>query len=124
MGRPEGPPDRAVTDMGVLLPNDKHWQTANWVAQAFYDDAATFLVDGSALTTKIKFCLDAGLDTLDLRDADAATLTEISRIVDQVIELNGRSKGRNFHDPTMFPVYESKLADLRQLVDAVISPPR
>lgn len=101
----------------MLLPNHHVWNAASWVVRGFFDDAMLVVTESTPLAERIRSCAEAGLDALDLRDADRATLDELARILDAVIGFNDRMQGSNFHDPSGFAVYRSKLAELRELID-------
>ena len=61
--------------MGALLPDDRSWFAANWVSRGFFEDARRFVAPDSALASDIQYCIDADLDTLDMRDYTAALLS-------------------------------------------------
>ena len=95
--------------MSILLPNDKLWGVANWISRGFFSDAEQFLQHTSFLAEEIGFCIKTGLDTIDLRNSDLATIRELSALVNDVIARNRVTRGGDFHDPEMFPVYLERL---------------
>ena len=107
--------------MGALLPNDRSWLAANWVSRGFFEDARRFVARGSVLASDIQFCIDAELDTLDMREYTPALIAEVSSVVDSVIAFNLDQNGSSFQDPTAFPTYLSKLRELQTLVRDVVS---
>jgi hypothetical protein len=78
------------------------------------------LHQASRIGADIQFCIDAGLDTLDLESADHARLHELKELVAAVIEANRAKQGSNFADPGAFPVYMEKLADLSHIIEPLL----
>ena len=102
--------------MAILLAGSKVWNAANWVSRAFFRDASEVVGDQSPLAERIRVCVDAQLDTLDLETASRAELDEMRGLLEKVIALNVRRNGANFAVPSMFPTYQQKLGELRELL--------
>jgi len=107
--------------MGALLPNNRSWDVANWIARGFFEDARPLISSSGELADDIQFCIDADLDTLDVREYAPELLSEFASVVDRVIALNLERDGSSFADPTAFPVYLAKLRELQSLVRGVLS---
>lgn len=107
--------------MGALLPNNRSWDVANWVARGFFEDARPLISSSNALGEDVQFCIDADLDTLDLREYEPALLSEFVSVVDKVIAMNVERNGSGFADPAAFPVYLAKLRELQAVVRDVLS---
>jgi len=103
--------------MGALLPAGRHWATNRSITGKFLDDAMLFIDAAPSLESKIKFCVDAELYTLDLRSVDLSVLEEFRSLVGKVIDYRSRVGGSDFYSPDYFPVYMSALTDLGQLVE-------
>ncbi len=71
----------------------------------------------SALLAKIQFCVDAQLDTLDLRRADGDTLRALRAAVDGVITTTEDRGPVAFQVPEAQPVYLEKLRVLVAQLD-------
>jgi len=107
--------------MSVLLPKDKMWGVANWASRAFFRDLEPWLDQAPTIADEIRFCIQASLDTLDLREANAATLRELSRLIDHAITTNREKQGRDWEDPSFFPGYMQKLDELKATVQDAIT---
>src|SRR5262249_27877062 len=107
--------------MSFLLPRDELWGVANWISLAFFTDAEQFLEQAPLLAEDLKFCRQAGLDTIDLQDADLATLNELNILIERVLTMNRSLRGSNFHEPEWFPVYLSHVERLDKIVKNIIS---
>jgi hypothetical protein len=98
--------------MGVLFTETEAWLTNNWISRCFFNDCLPHLPHAPLLAKDIQFCVEAEVDTLDLRDKGLAEIKELQALVERVIRDNERSRGQNFHSPEYFPVYLSKLKEL------------
>ncbi|MGB1251051.1 MAG: hypothetical protein ACPG8W_10585 [Candidatus Promineifilaceae bacterium] len=103
--------------MSILFPN-KHWAVANWVSMGVFGDCVPYLNLAPGLEPKIRFCLEAEIDTLDLRQANSGIIKELEKILARVIENNQKLQGSNFHRSDAFPVYMSKLAELENIINS------
>ena len=103
--------------MSVLLPNNRHWAAANWVSYALFGDALAF-AEGTqaAFLEDLRFCLDAEVDTLDLRKATASDVASFRTIVERVVEHRRTHAPIDFAQPDMLPVYVQKLEELQALL--------
>lgn len=107
--------------MSFLFANGMTWAVANWVSRGFFVDAEAFLRDAPALADDIKFCVETDTDTVDLRNADHATLGQLLTLVDRVANANRSAGPSSFHSPEAFPTYLSLLEQLRITVSALLS---
>src|SRR3954447_16829521 len=107
--------------MSFLFAHDKHWSVANWVSLGFFADAKAFFVEAPALVDDITFCIETDTDTLDLRNADRTTLSQLLILVDRVVAANRTAGPGSFHSPEAFPVYLQLLEDLRITLVALIA---
>lgn len=107
----------AVSSMGFLLPCDQLWSAAHWISRAFFSDAEHFFDRAPLLTEDIKFCIQADLDTVDLRDAELAKLRELSALTEEILAMNRHLRGSNFHHPEWFPVYLEQLERLKGTIE-------
>jgi hypothetical protein len=105
--------------MSFLFAHDRHWSVANWVSLGFFADAKAFLAEAPALTDDINFCIETDTDTIDLRNADRTTLSQLLVLVDRVLAANRAAGPSSFHSPEAFPVYLQLLEDLRNTVVAL-----
>ncbi len=106
--------------MSVLMPRETYWLTNVWIARGFFNDALPFLSVAPTLEDNIKFCVDAELDTLDLRNANMPTMMEFQALVGKVVDHRRKILGSDFHSPEYFPIYMSKLEELERLVQEVL----
>ncbi len=106
--------------MSFLFANDFNWAVANWVSRGFFADAAEFLEEAPALAEDIKFCIETDTDTVDLRNADRATLDQLLVLVDRVVAANHNMGPERFHSPEAFPTYLRMLEQLRSTVASLI----
>lgn len=68
------------------------------------------------LSGKVQFCLDAEIDTLDLRKADAEIISEFLALTRNFHEVQTNTSPSTYHDPTAHPVFVSKLSELIELL--------
>ncbi len=106
--------------MSVLFTESQAWLVSNWISRGFFEDCLPHLDRAPLLAGEIRFCIDAGVDTLDLRDKGRAELQELRSLVERVIRDNEFSRGRSFHSPELFPVYSSKLKELAALNEQML----
>ncbi len=104
--------------MGVLFTEAEAWLVSNWISRGFFEDCLPHLSLAPLLAKEIRFCIEAGVETLDLRDKGLAEIKELQTLVERVIRDNERSRGQNFHSPEYFPVYLSKLKELEAQLKA------
>ncbi len=98
--------------MSILLPHNLDWTVANWVSFGFFHDSAPHLESTPRLANDIRFCIEAEVDTLDLRQAGHAELEELDHLLTLVLE-NTQTRGVTaFKEPEMQPVYMEKLSEL------------
>ncbi|HZH16453.1 MAG TPA: hypothetical protein VE057_19030 [Archangium sp.] len=109
--------------MSVLFTEEQAWLVSNWISRGFFEDCLPHLERAPLLAGEIRFCMDAGVDTLDLRDKGRAELQELRSLVEWVIRDNELSRGRNFHSPEQFPLYELKLKELAALNEQMLDDP-
>jgi hypothetical protein len=107
--------------MSFLFAHDKHWSVANWVSRGFFADAKAFVVEAPTLAEDITFCVETDTDTIDLRHADQATLSQLLILTDRVVAANRTAGPSSFHSPEAFPVYLQLLEDLRNTLVALIA---
>lgn len=110
--------------MSILFTETQGWLVSNWISRGFFEDCLPHLERAPLLAGEIRFCVDAGVDTLDLRDKGQAELQELRSLVESVIRDNSLSRGRNFHSPEQFPLYEFKLKELAALNERMLDGPR
>jgi len=103
--------------MGVLLPNDKHWLPPDWVAMGFFSDSLPYVPETSPdLAEDIRFCIEAEVDTLDLRSGDRAKVEQLAALVERVFAHRGVLQGNDFHNPECFPFYMKNIEELKGLL--------
>jgi hypothetical protein len=102
--------------MAILLPKGAAWLPADWISNGLLHDLAPLVDETTALGEKVRFCVDAQVDTLDLRQADAAEVRDLERLLERAIEENRRSQGASFHQPEAFPRYLEELCKLKALL--------
>jgi hypothetical protein len=102
------------------MPNDKSWLVSNWISFGFFEDCLPHLSKAPHIASKIQFCIDAEVDTLDLRNAEKQHIQELKSLVSLVVQDNHRSQGSNFHSAEFFPVYLAKLQELVTLLDEML----
>src|SRR5262245_59362458 len=107
--------------MGFLLPYDQLWSPAHWISRAFFSNAEHFLDRAPTLAEAIRFCIRADLDTVDLRAADLAKLQWLSTLTDEILAVNRRLRGSNFHYPEWFPVYLQHLERLKEIIEHTLA---
>ncbi len=98
--------------MSILLPHNFDWTVANWVSFGFFHDSAPHLGSAPRLANDIRFCIEAEVDTLDLRQAGHAELEELARLLELVLEDTRTRGAAGFKEPEMQPVYMEKLGEL------------
>jgi len=54
--------------MGVLMPKEIDCSASSWIARGFFDDALALGNTDAKIENDMRFCVNAGVDTLDLRD--------------------------------------------------------
>ncbi|OAN40036.1 hypothetical protein A6A03_19410 [Chloroflexus islandicus] len=108
--------------MSVLLPDQRLWATNRWIARQFFADAIQWIDAAPALAGEIRFCLEAELDTLDLRYADRATLQAFAALVKKVVDYRTAMGASDVAEHNDVLVYMSKLMELSQLVQATLVP--
>jgi hypothetical protein len=74
--------------MSILMPQEKEWLANNWVSHTFFEDCADHLSKVPQLSRDIQFCLEADVDTLDLRTKDIQIILELKALVALVIKDN------------------------------------
>jgi hypothetical protein len=107
--------------MSVLLPRDLDWGVANWVSFAFFNDCLPHLEATPHLAHEIRFCLEAEVDTLDLRGAGRAELVELQHLVQRVVANQLSRDPTSFIDHKMHPTYVAKLGQLQAIVDRALA---
>jgi hypothetical protein len=110
--------------MSVLLPHDLNWGVANWVSFGFFKDSLPYLDQAPHLAEDIRFCIDAEVDTLDLRGAGRDKIQELKRLVTAVLEQSRATGEAGFSEPAMHPTYVAKLEELAATVDCAMNPRR
>lgn len=108
--------------MSVLLPQDLDWGVANWVSFGFFNDCLPLLEQAPHLAEDIRFCIEADVDTLDLRRAGKAELQELERLVTAVLEESRTNGAATFSDPAMHPTYIAKLEELAATLRHSLTP--
>ena len=108
--------------MSFLLPEGKYWGVANWVSRGFFADSEPFLEEAPSLADDIRFCIQAETDTVDLRLADHAVLSELLALVERVIVTTRNAGSSRFHSTDAFPLYLQRVEQLRDIVRTLISP--
>lgn len=103
--------------MSVLLPHGRVWGVANWVSFGFFNDCLPHLEQVPHLAEDIRFCIDAEVDTLDLREAGRDKLQELRGLVATVLEQSRATGAASFSDPAMHPTYIAKLEELAETVE-------
>lgn len=106
--------------MSILMPEGIEWLTNSWISRGFFDDAIILPDIIPKIKNNIRFCIDADVDTLDLRDASIDVMGTFNSMVNKVINYRLLTKGDDFHLPEYFPVYISKLEELRNLTCEVL----
>ncbi len=109
--------------MGILLPNDIAWSPANWVGRGLFSDLVEHGGLPPALLAKTQFCVDAQLDTMDLRGADDATLRALRDALTSVISTTEQRGPAAFQQPEFQPGYLDKLRLLAAQLDRLLTPP-
>ncbi|MEM0338004.1 MAG: hypothetical protein QW683_08825 [Candidatus Caldarchaeum sp.] len=107
--------------MSVLLPNQRLWATNQWIARRFFADALQWIDAAPALEGEIRFCVDAEVDTLDLRHADKATLHAFAVLVKKIVDYRNTIGASDFVVRDYFPIYMAKLVELDQLIQATLN---
>jgi len=107
--------------MGLLLPNDKHWLPADWVAMGFFTDCLGLVGEvAPSLADDINFCVKAQLDTLDLRTIERPSALQLLALIKQVLATSRANGGQEFHLPALYPIYIEKLEQLQDLVGDLV----
>jgi len=108
--------------MSILMPQEKEWLANNWVSRTFFEDCTNHLAKVPQLSQDIQFCLEADIDTLDLRTKDIQAILELKALVALVIKDNFLKRGSNFHSPEYFPFYLGRVKILDGLIEEVVTP--
>ena len=106
--------------MSFLFAQDKNWSVANWASRGFFADARAYLEEAPSLADDITFCIETDTDTIDLRNADQAALSQLLVLADRVIAATRRAGPESFHSPEAFPTYLQLLEQLRDTVVSLI----
>lgn len=106
--------------MSILLPQDEAWLVSNWISFGFFEDCLPYLDGASRIAKEIKFCINAEVDTLDLRNAELSELRELLELISSVILENEVKQGSNFVQPNEFKTYFLKLQNLKNLVENLL----
>src|SRR5579859_3132727 len=106
--------------MAVLMPKEIDWSASQWISRGFFEDALALSDISPKIEKDIRFCVDAGIDTLDLRNVNIDVMRDFNNIVDKVINYRIVIRGNDFHLPEYFPVYMSKLEELRNSAHEVL----
>jgi hypothetical protein len=106
--------------MSVLFTEDRAWLVTSWISRGFFEDCLPHLDRAPLLAGDIRFCVDAGVDTLDLRGKGRAEFQELKVLAEQVAHDNEHSGGKNFHSPELFPIYLSKIKELPDCITQVL----
>jgi hypothetical protein len=114
----KAPPHHASLTMSILFSETEAWLASNWISRGFFEDCLPHLSQAPLLAKEIQFCVEAEVDTLDLRDKGLSEIKELQMLVERVIRDNEGSRGQNFHSPEYFPVYLSKLKELEAQLKA------
>ncbi len=104
------------------MPNGKDWLVSNWIGNGFFQDCLPHLKEAPKLESDIQFCVDAEVDTLDLRARDIPAVLELKSLVSLVINDNLLSQKNSFFTPDYFPAYLAKIQLLNALIDKIIQP--
>lgn len=88
----------------------------------FFQDCLPHLKEAPKLEGDIQFCVDAEVDTLDLRSRDIQAVLELKSLVSLVLNDNFFSQGNSFSLPDHFPAYLAKVQLLNALIDEIIQP--
>lgn len=106
--------------MGILMRENVHWSPANWVARGLYQD----LLEGGGLPPMLaaatQFCVEAELDTLDLRKASEEELRSLRELVERALFATEARGPASFQLPEFHPVYIDKLNDLLGQLDELV----
>lgn len=108
--------------MSILMPQGKDWLVNNWISRAFLADCLPHLAQVPQLADEIRFCVEAEVDTLDLRGENYQNILDLKILVALVIKDNLLLKGQNFHSPDYFSLYLTKIIELDRLVEKIVSP--
>lgn len=106
--------------MSFLLPRGKHWSVANWISHGFFADAQPFLTEAPSIAEDIKFCIATETDTLDLRSADQAALTQLLILVDSIIAATLKAGPSSLFTTDAFSTYVQQLEQLRDIVSELV----
>lgn len=101
----------------ILLPDDRFVSAARWVTRGVLDELAARGDLPPGIADKVRWCLDAQFDTLDLRDAPAEELAQLARVLDAVIADTEARGAASFDQAELFPAFVGKLRELRVLLD-------
>lgn len=98
--------------MSILFTEDRAWLANNWISRGFFEDCLPHLNHAPLLADDIRFCVDAGVDTLDLRGKSRAEIRELQVLLERVIHQHELSEAPRFHSPEAHPLYLARLKEL------------
>ncbi len=104
--------------MSILFSEEKSWLVNNWISRSFFEDCLLHLEEIHLLKEEIRFCVEAEVDTLNLRNKDFEALKELRSLVKAVIQDNLQANGKNFQIAEYFPLYLNKVKELNSLIQA------
>jgi len=107
--------------MSFLFPDGTYWGVASWVSRGFFADAKEFLLEAPALADDVMFCIEADVDTIDLRAADQEALIQLLALVDRVLAVNRIAGPGGFRDPEACDVYLKLLEELRRTLTSLVT---
>lgn len=101
--------------MGILLPGDVDWSPAAWVSRGLFSDLHEVGLP-VRLEAEVRFCLDAAVDTLDLRGASGNELRALRQAIARVVSRTEAAGPAAFQTPEFQPTYLEWLRKLMTLL--------
>lgn len=100
--------------MSIFLPNGSLWGVSNAISTAFFRECLAHLEVAPSLADDIRFCVDAEVDTLDLRGKGPLASSELRELVARALAAEQGSDADHH-------AYQSRLLELRQMLDFTAS---
>jgi hypothetical protein len=101
----------------IVLPDDRILAAANWVTRGILRELAARSDLPPAIAEKVRWCLDAEFDDLDLGHVAEEDLAALVGPLDAIIAATEQAGPASFQQPEFFPAYLAKLRELRALLD-------
>lgn len=106
--------------MSVQITKGRTWQANKWVSLKLFKDCTRFTSDSSDLERDIVFLNKVSIDLLDLTEFGDESIREFHKLLDMVIAYNLQTKGNDMDDSSYFETYQTKLLELKEMLNATL----